>query len=628
MQRLDPPGHPPPTSGHELVLAGRYQVFQVLGRGGMASVHRGHDDRLDRPVAVKLLHEHLADDERVRDRFRREAQAAARLNHRGVVAVYDHWTGGEDDPPFLVMELVDGGSVRDVLATRGTLGPGQALALLRPAMVGLAHAHATGIVHRDVTPANILVTRDGASKLGDFGLARAAAASTQTFPEGVVGSPHYMSPEAVGGQPLDARSDVYSLGCVLYECLAGRPPFDGDSPQAIATRHGTDPVPPPSASDPSIPRALDAVVARATAPDPGDRFADAGAMVAAFDRAVPDGPVAIDLRDGTRQLRIDPVHATTTLDDDPVTVAVVDRPPPRWRRWLAVLATLAALAGGSWIAWDQLVAPVTPIPAVAGQSVDVATETLQDAGFDVVVAQDAVNDVDVPAGAVLAQDHTGEARRGTVVTLTRSAGPRTGALPVLANREVDDARAAVEDLGLDLAVVVVEAHDDDAPAGRVLSSRPAAGEEVVEASTVELTVSKGPAPVAVPDVVGEPRARATAALEDLGLVVGGVEERHDDEVPQGHVVAVTPAAGTELRRGDEVALTVSLGPAPVTVPDVRGLAEDEAVEQLRAAGLEVEVVDVPRILPLGIGTVDDQAPSPEQVRPRGSTVSIFVWRQR
>lgn len=620
----DPPHHPP-----ALVLADRYLVYEVIGRGGMASVHRGQDRRLDRPVAVKLLHAHLADDDRVLDRFRREALHAAQLNHPGVVAVYDHWKGDEADPPYIVMELVEGGSVRDVLAARGRLTPGQALALLRPALVGLADAHRSGIVHRDVTPANVLVTTDGASKLGDFGLARVAAASTATFPDGVVGSPHYMSPEAVRGDRLDPRADVYAMGCVLLECLTGRPPFDGDSPQSIALRHGVDPVPLPSSRVPDLAPAIDDVVARATAIEPGERYPDAAALVRALDDAVPEGPEAIDLRDGGSDLVVPPGHATSMLDDEPLTIAIPeDRPPrrPGWR-WPVLAAVVVALLGaGGWLAWDLVVAPVTTVPAVAGQQLDSAREVLETAGFEVAVDDERPTSRTVPAGAVVTQAPTGEARRGATVELTVSAGPRSALVPPLVGLTADEARTTIAGLGLELAVTTVESHDDDAPAGTVLASTPAAGATVEEGGAVELAVSLGPAPVTVPDVSGEGRADAAAALVDAGLDPVVVDQRHDDALPRGAVLETRPAAGAEARRGDEVGLVLSSGPAPVEVPDVGGLAEEDAVATLEALGFEVEVEYVDRLLPIGIGSVDDQAPSPGQVRLRGSTVRLFVWR--
>lgn len=628
-QQLQPP-RDPPRAGPTLVLADRYRVFDVLGRGGMAAVHRGHDLRLDRPVAVKLLHPHLAHDERVRTRFRQEAHAVARLNHRGVVAVYDHWDGDDDAPPYLVMELVDGGSVRDVLDVRGSLSPGQTLALLRPAMMGLADAHARGLVHRDVTPANVLVTAEGASKLGDFGLARAAALSAATFPDGVVGSPHYMSPEAVSGRLLDARADVYSLGCMLFECLTGAPPFDGDSPQAIAVQHGIEPVPAPSRVVPGIPRTLDELIATATSAEPDDRYADAAALVVALDRAVPDGPEPIDLRTATRSLRIDPAHATTTLDDDPVTVLVGAEQRAARRRWLqrtlAGAAAAAVVAAGGYAAWDQAIAPVTEIRDVRGLDLDLAREALTADGFEVVVADEPRHDLRRPEGAVLTQAPMGDARRGATIRLVESAGPRTAALPVLVGHDIEVARTAVDELGIDLQLDVSDGYDDDAPQGTVLSSTPEAGVEVQEASVVSIVVSVGPAPVELPAVAGDGQARATATLRDLGLQVAVVEQRHHDSVPQGSVIATRPKAGTELRRGDEVGLVISRGPSPVEIPDVTGLAEEDAIAELEALGLEVEVREISRLLPLGLGTVDSQAPSAGQVRPTGSTVRIFVWR--
>lgn len=610
---------PRPTA----VVGGRYRVERRLGVGGMATVDLARDLELDRPVALKRLHPHLVDDQTV-DRFRREARAAARLRHQGVVTIHD-W-GFDDDVPYLVMEVVDGPSLRSALARRGRLAPGEALAVLAPAVAGLAAAHDAGIVHRDVTPGNVLLGHDGASKMADFGLARPVASAAVTVPDAVVGSPHYLSPEAARGERLDARSDVYSLGCVLYECLTGRPPFEGGTAAVIATRRLHERVPDPSQLVPGLSSALDEVVRTATEPEPEDRYEDAADLLADLHAAVPDGPVSVDLRDGQDHTVVIPEHATRVLDD--LDDGHDDEDGGRgwfgtFVRWLLIGVLLG---GGAWVAFDQVVAPVTAVPDVTGQRASEARATLEDAGFRVRVADERAFDRDVPEGAVVTQSVTQPARQVlTEVVLTLSAGPRTGTLPPLVGRDETAARAALEELGLDLAVTTTVGYDDELPVGTVLEAVPAGGATVEEGTEVTLTVSDGPAPVDLPDLTGQLEGAASAELVGLGLVARVVERRFDP-APEGTVIATTPPPGTTLRRGAEVELVVSDGPEPVEVPDVEGLREAQAVRTLENAGFVVDVRYVTTLLPLARGIVDEQDPDPGTTRPRGDTVRIFVWQ--
>ena len=613
------PDLPPPTT----IVGGRYRVERRLGSGGMATVDLARDLELDRPVALKRLHPHLVTDQTV-DRFRREARAAARLRDPGVVVVHD-W-GFDDDVPYLVMEVVVGPSLRSALDRRGRLTPGEALAVLAPAIAGLAAAHREGLVHRDVTPGNVLVGHDGASKMADFGLARPTASAAMTVPDAVVGSPHYLSPEAARGERLDARSDVFSLGCVLYECLTGRPPFDGGTAAVIATKRLDERVPAPSDTVPGLSSDLDEVVRIATEPDPDDRYEDAEDLLADLQAAIPEGPVPLDLRDGSDHTVVIPEHATRVLDD-----LDDDRAPSRgggrWvRTFLRWLLIGAVLGGGGWVAFDQAIAPVTAVPSVEGLLASEARAALEEAGFRVRVADERAFDREVPEGAVVTQSVTQPARQVlTEVVLTLSAGPRTGTLPPLVGRDVTAARGALEELGLDLTVTTEVGYDDDLPPGTVLLATPAGGATVEEGTEVVLTVSDGPAPVDLPDLTGQLEGAASAELVGLGLVARVVERRHDP-APEGTVIATNPTPGTTLRRGAEVELTISDGPEPVEVPDVEGLRESEAVRTLEAAGFTVDVRYVTTLLPFARGIVDEQDPDPGTTRPRGDTVRIFVWQ--
>ncbi|MDX1619417.1 MAG: PASTA domain-containing protein [Nitriliruptorales bacterium] len=610
---------PLPTSLIRL-LGGRYRLAEVIAQGGMATVHRGVDEVLDREIAVKVLHSHLTGDDVFADRFRREARAAAGLSHPNVVSVHD-WGEGPDGA-YIVMEYVAGMSLRDVLQVRGRITPAEALALLAPAAAGLAHAHDAGLVHRDVKPENVLLGDDGSVKVTDFGLATVAASSTKTFGDAIVGSPHYLAPEVVDGQPVDARADVYGLGIVLYELITGHPPFQGESPMATALQHTTGSVPRPSAVVPAIPGAIDDIVRCATAKDPDDRYADAGEFALALSDAVPEGPALVDLRDGTRPTVVLPGDSRDTL------VGVESRRPAprRRRRWgrAAAVALPILLAVAAFLVWDLVLAPITEIPDVRGQVAETAVQALEDAGFDVTISEEARHDLSIPADHVLVQDPTGEARKGTDITLILSAGPKEHVLPPVSGQAEEDAIAALEEINLEVEVERV--YDEEVPAGLVIATDPAAGLTLQEGQTVTLQVSQGRQPLDAPELQGKSVADARAVARDLGLDVTVAEQQFHAEVPEGIIIAQRPEPGSVLYRGDTIELVVSKGPQPFPVPDVEGEQEARARAILEDAGLVVRVEYVETVFFFREGQVDAQDPPPgSEVRP-GDQVTIYVWR--
>ncbi len=639
------------------LLGDRYRLLREIARGGMATVFQALDEVLERDVAMKLLHRHLAADPTFLDRFLREARAAAALSHPNVVSVYD-W--GQDDgrQAYLVMEFVNGPSLRDVLRRRGRLMPADTATVLAPAAAGIAAAHARGLVHRDVKPENILVSSDGAVKVTDFGLARAAAATTQTFaPGAIVGSPHYLAPEAVRDERLDARTDVYALGVVLYECLVGRPPFEAETPVATALRHITDAVPPPSALA-DVPVELDEIVARATAPDPGDRYPDAAAFEAALHAAAPRDDNAAGTRDAGSGTVVIPPEVIDTLVPNPApalmptskparpptppTPRAEDRPPPpqleprgrqaapaeprsgRRRLLIAALIGIVLLLGGFYLAWHTLVAPVTPIPEVVGQPRMLAEATLRSAGFEPVVADELEYSLDVLADHVIRQVPRGSARVGTAVTLTLSAGPRPvpGGVPKLIGTPEQQAIEILHGAGL--APTLDYAYDEKVGRGLVVSTNPPGGASISEGQTVTVVVSRGRKPIEVAKVTGLTLDDATTKLSSLGLKAKVAAEVFHDTVPSGIVVSQDPDPGASLHRGDVVKLSVSKGPETFPMPDVRERSRDEAVSTLEGFGLVVEVKEVrgffrPR------NVVADQEPKPGTGVRRGERVTIYVW---
>jgi eukaryotic-like serine/threonine-protein kinase len=663
---IPPPPPGSPTRELPRRVGGRYRLLAEVGRGGMATVHRAHDEVLDRAVAVKLLHSHLATDPAFLDRFRREARAAAALTHPNVVAVHD-W-GETDDGAYLVLQLVDGPTLRDVLRHHGRLSPREALAVLGPAAAGLAAAHEAGLVHRDVKPENVLIGQDGTVRVTDFGLARAAAASTQTFGSDVlVGSPHYLSPEAVQGDPLDARADVYALGIVLYECLTGRPPHEADTPFATAVAHTSRPVPRPSDSLPGLAPAIDDIVLRTTARDRDQRTPDAATFGQLLSAAVVGGPAALpivtsddpgdDHRPGAPTWTTDEVEAGLT-PIDPATdhlgarvatavvpvedgdTAILDgghgdtdvvaaprrrRRVPRWVMVLLLLVTLlGASAAGGYLLWDRVIAPVTPIPNVLGASESAALAELTAAGFVPTVAGDRVHDLEVPEGHVLVQDREGSARVGTGVRLVLSAGPRQVEVPDLVGSTADEALTALRGVGLSGATE--ERYDEQVELGRVIATSPARGEVVDEGTQVGIVVSLGREPREVPALAGATVEGATASLRELDLELAIVDRRFDDAAPAGTIIGQDPDPGTSLFRGEVVEVVVSDGPQPIEVPGLRGELEADAVATLRSLGFDVEVERRGGFGAfLNPGRVFDQDPAPGTRLDRGATVLLYAY---
>lgn len=654
-ERAVPPYHlGVPETSATTVLDSRYRLLAQLAVGGTSTVHLATDTVLDRTVAVKILHPHLAQDAAVVDRFRREALAAASLTHPHVVTMFDVARDGS----YLVMEHVDGPSLRDVLRLRGRLPAQEALSLVGPVAAGLSAAHAAGLVHRDVKPENVLLGSDGRVKIGDFGLAREAASASTTYgPDVFAGSPQYASPEAVRGDTLDARSDVYALGVVLYECLTGRPPFEADTPFTTAMLHTTERVPAPSAAVDDVPADLDEVVRRATDPDPDARYPDAAAFSRALHDAVPAGPVPMNLRDGSGGTMVIPVDATdTVVTGAPATPAratpsghtgtstSIDTPtdtpttPPRRsrtrrfgavlrRRWWAVLLALLLVGtAGAWLTWDQAIAPVTEVPQdLVGMPVDQARQELTDAGFVPETAEDRRFSLEYERDQVMEVTPSDTARRGDVVTLVLSAGPRQVEIPPVVG---EPRQAAVQMLEqADLQSEVRRVFHEEVADGQVVSASPAPGKTVDEASTVELVVSKGRRPIDVPGVVGMSQDQATATLDEAGLNATVARTTYHDEVPAGAVISQDPGPdGGPLYSGDTVELVISDGPEPFELPDVRGEKEDKAVERLEKLGLQVQVTYQDTFFGFGRGLVGDQSPDPGTMMVPGDTVRLVVGR--
>jgi eukaryotic-like serine/threonine-protein kinase len=612
-------------------LDARYRVDALIARGGMASVYLATDTRLERRVAVKVIHPHLADDPALAARFEHEARAAARLSHPDVVSVYDQGTDGAH--AFLVMEYVPGATLRDVLRDRGRLELEEAFAVMDHVLAALAAAHEAGLVHRDVKPENVLLTADGRVKVADFGLARAVAGTTVTTNGSVLmGTAAYLPPEQVEHGISDARTDVYSAGVMLFELLTGAPPFKAENTYALLRRHVEEDIPAPSSRSRGIPAEVDELVLAATARDPNRRLGDAAILHTALLRTrerlglhgrVPMLPVATTTRLGVARF-----DATTTVGVAPpatpngVTAQLPDEPPParRRRRWPVLLAALLvaialAVAGGWWLALGRY----THAPSVLGLSRSDANAKLTADGLHAHWLTPA-HSATVTAGLVAVESPRPGDRvvRHGRVDLRLSSGPVTHVLPPLQGKTVDAARNILNSLDVSISSTK-HAFSSTVKKGEVIDTLPAAGTTVDAGSAVTLVVSRGIQKIPVPSVVGMRRADAVVKLQQLGFVVSH-SRAYSSTVATGVVISSTPAAKSVVPKGSTVALVISRGPRTVEVPNVVGESIADAVKAIRAAGLNP---DPQQVLPDGPGQVLRELPTGQQ--PLGTTITLSYF---
>ncbi|MFG2644143.1 Stk1 family PASTA domain-containing Ser/Thr kinase [Streptomyces sp. NPDC048370] len=630
------------------LLDGRYRVDARIAVGGMATVYRAVDTRLDRVLALKVMHPALATDATFVERFIREAKSVARLSHPNVVGVFDQ--GADGAYVYLAMEYVAGCTLRDVLRERGALRPRAALDILEPVLAALGAAHRAGFVHRDMKPENVLIGDDGRVKVADFGLVRAVGSATNTTGS-VLGTVSYLAPEQIEHGTADTRADVYACGVVLYEMLTGGKPHTGDTPAQVLYQHLNTDVPAPSAAVPGLALELDELVASATARNPEIRPHDAVALLAqtrearaalgdaqldavppqahAEDRTGAEDRTSVIPRVVSQEDRRETEHAvqhTSRLTMPPPELGSEGRPERRGDRGrrprgplLVVAAVLLALGIGGGV-WYINSGQFTRVPAVLGQTEAKATERLTDAGLDVGTTKRAFSDV-YERGTVMATDPaSGERIRGNgTVTLTISRGPEIVKVPRLKGKPLAEAKRLLADEGL-AAGLITTAFSQDIAQGAVISSDPEAGTERSPDSAVALVVSKG-RPIDVPDVAGDAVAEATRTLRDAGLKVEIASEQIHSAEPAGTVAAQSLAEGSRAARGDRIVLTVSKGPRMIEVPDVTGESTDSARAKLEGAGFEVKVQ---KTFPFLGDTVSGQSVDGGTTAPEGSTVTITI----
>ncbi|MBF6174123.1 Stk1 family PASTA domain-containing Ser/Thr kinase [Nocardia blacklockiae] len=646
------------------MLDGRYRIDAPIARGGMSMVFRGVDTRLDRPVAIKVMDPKFAGDPQFLSRFEFEARSVAKLKHPSLVAVYDQGIDGEY--PFLIMELVEGGTLRELLRERGPMPPHAVYAVAEPVLQAIGVAHAAGLVHRDVKPENVLISDAGEVKIADFGLVRAAAGSNMTSASVILGTAQYLSPEQVTDGNADARSDVYSFGVLIFEMLTGRTPFTGDTSLSIAYQRVEKDVPSPSRFIAGVPPEIDELVAHATAREPAHRYADATEMAIELRRIAGElglpsyrvpapkesaehlsshyrigptpAPAAVAAADATTRLAAEPpapqhtrvMTATQPRPEDHYPEYASPPPPQqpyaddfradrdRSRRrvliWATVVVVLALLLGlgGWWLGVGRYAA----VPPIAGMDTDRATAELRDAGFETTVRNKASDTI--PVGGVVGTDPAAGSRivkGSTVAVLVSSGKPQVPQFQPGDN--VEKVRQAIRDAGL--KPVDSGEKPSTAPKGTVAQLEPGPGTVLPADATVKVYRSKGSAPVKLPDVRGKTVEEARAALDRAGITVQDTRTEFDPRVQSGQVAGTDPAAGTSLLSGASVTLIVSNA---VKLPDVGGKSVSAARTELESLGLQVVLSNI--FTGNDRGTIRGQTPIAGSSVEPGSTVTLVV----
>jgi serine/threonine-protein kinase len=600
------------------VIDGRYEVLSRIGTGGMADVYLARDQLLGRQVAVKLLHHRFAEDQEFVERFRREASSAASLSHPNVVAIFDR--GEWDGTYYIAMEYLPGRSLKTVVREQSPLDPIGAIDIVAQILHAARFAHGRGVIHRDLKPHNVILDGEGRAKVTDFGIARAGA-SDMTLTGSIMGTAQYLSPEQAQGEAVSAASDLYAVGIVLYELLTGAVPFDGETAVTIALKQVSAEPPPPSALNAAVPPELDAVVWRALAKDPAERFADANEFLAALEyvRQLLSGDAGVGNGPAPATALLMPLARESAEELQAEGAAAGRR---RWWWWAAGAAVLAVAIA---VALLLLLAPAkheVTVPNVTGQTEAVASTRLARAGLTAVPSS--TTSSAFPAGIVFGETppHGSVVRKGSRVTLLVSSGP--GSAPVPQVKGLASAQAVAKLTKAGFKPSTQSESSTTVPAGKVISTEPAAHTEAQAGSPIAVLVSSGPAQVRVPDVTGQSEAEAKASLRAVGLEPGAVTKQESAEAEAGVVLSQSPAAGSSVASGQSVSLVVVKAAHETTVPRVVGKKEELAEGELVGAGFKPQTTKRTVVNSEEAGIVLQQTPAGGLKAKRGTTITIVV----
>jgi serine/threonine-protein kinase len=619
----------------DTLFDGRYRIQRKLGAGGMADVYLAEDQELGRRVAIKILNGRHANDDQFIERFRREAKNAAALNHPNIVSIYDR--GEAEDTYYIAMEFLDGRTLKELIVSRGAAPINVAIEYARQILSALRFAHRHGIVHRDIKPHNVLVDAEGRVKVTDFGIARAGA-SQMTETGSIVGTAQYLSPEQAKGGEIDQRSDLYSLGVVLYELLTGKTPFDGETPVEIAMKHLSTTPKPPSTLRPDVPPELDMVVMRALAKNPDERYQSADEMEGDLERVARGAKVSATTVDTATQVMRRPAAVTAGAS---ATAATMIAPAPaeaatpqtavveeeeeykeggdrQWWPWLVAAAFIIAALVASFFVWQELSGKTqVPVNNYVGETQKQAEQQITAAGL-----QPAVNSASnehVDKGKVFKQDPSAGSKvdKGGTVTLWVSTGPPKVTVPAVKGMKWPQAQQTLVNAGLQPVEHIVPGNTKD----EVTATDPPAGQSVPKGSQVRVNVMSGPKISAVPTVVGMNIAEAQTTLHNAGF--NGNPSYVNSDAPQGQVISQNPAGGTSEPQGTTINLSVSNGPPQVTVPDVVGYTSQQAVATLEQAGFKV-IQQYTQTDPSQVNIVQRQSPAGNSQATKGTTVTIVI----
>lgn len=591
----------------------RYKITEKIGSGGMADVYKAEDTVLNRTVAIKLLHPQLAQEKDFIARFKREAQAAANLSHPGIVNIYD-W-GKEEESYFIAMEFLKGQTLKEIIREEGPLEPEKAVSIAAQVCAALDFAHRHDVIHRDIKPQNIIITSEGDVKVTDFGIARAGP-STITQTGSILGTAHYLSPEQAQGRHVEAASDIYSLGVVLFEMLTGRLPFEGENPVTVAMKHVHEPPPKPSSLNPSVPEPLETITLKALSKHPETRYISAKEMK----------------EDLTRFTGGQPVEAVAPAEEKTRVMPTRRRAKPKppqpkkkhWAMWvgLAVLLLILAIIS-AWGITAYLTTYTALVPNVEGKTLSQAQKIAEEKGLKVEVEEEVFSDT-VASGHIIEQNPPAgrRVRKDSTIKVVVSKGREIVEVPDVVGQSIEDATFLLAKKGLEVGKKEYK-YSDKVEENVIISQDPKAGKKARKGTAVNLVISKGVSMVKVPDVVGQTEREAATRLGQAGLKMSKAEE-FSDSVAKGRVIRQAPSGGVELKKGSTVQVVISKGPETVTVPDVvtGNPTEATARSKLTNAGFNVAVTYV--LDPANDGKVIAQYPAAGTKAKKGSTVTITV----